>query len=208
MKTTNQAAEPSSRREQILNAAIAVFSRRGYRATLVDEIAQEAGVAKGTLYLYFGSKEEMYLEAFREHVEKLHKRTLARMQEAQSTWEKIKAFVVVRLEYGEENKDFLRIYLSEFVGTLTGRGEWSEQLRAMFKRESDVLRELFQRGIEAGEVRTVPVDQLVSMLRYTVGGIVTSRVTGINLADTHLDPDLVVELLRKGLGTPEPPAKL
>jgi len=195
--------ESSSKREQILNAAVVVFSTRGYRATLVDEIAQKAGVAKGTLYLYFKSKEEMYLEAFRENVERLHEQTLERIENARSTWDKIKAFVIVRLEFGETHKDFLRIYLSEFVGTLMGRGAWSEQLRAMLQRESDLLRDLFRKGIEAGEVRDVPVEQLVSMLHYTVGGIMTSRVTEIRLTEVQLDPDMIVELLRKGLGPPE-----
>ncbi len=200
MRATSRTAEPPSKREQILDAAVSVFSTRGYRATLVDEIAREAGVAKGTLYLYFDSKEQMYLEAFRENIEKLHHLTIARMEEASSTWDKIKAFVTVRMEFGETNKGFLRIYLSEFVGTLMRRGEYSEQLRGMLRRESDFLRNLFQKGIEAGEVRAVPVDHLVSILHYTVGGIMTSRVTEIRFTDAQLDPELVVDLLRKGFG--------
>jgi AcrR family transcriptional regulator len=200
MTTSNQTVEPSPRRGQILSAAVLVFSARGYRESLVDEIAQEAGVAKGTLYLYFKSKEEMYLEAFRENVEQLHELTVERMRKARSTWDKIKAFVAVRLEFGETHKDFLRIYLSEFVGTLMRRGEWSERLQVLLRRESDLLRDTFRRGIRAGEVRRVPVEQLVSMLQYMVGGIVTSRITEIRLTEAHLDPDMIVELLRKGIG--------
>jgi AcrR family transcriptional regulator len=202
-KSLKQAEDQSSKKEQILRAAVAVFSRRGYRATLVDEIAQEAGVAKGTLYLYFSSKEQMYLEAFQDNVQKLHQLTLDRMEEAHSTWEKIRAFVTVRLETAETHKDFFRIYLSEFVGTLMGRGEWSEQLKATLRRESDLLGDVFRKGIKAGEVRDVPVEQLVSMLRYTVGGIVTSRVAEIRFTEAQLDPDLIVELLRRGFGPPE-----
>lgn len=197
---TGAQIEQVSRRNQILNAAVTVFSTRGYRATLVDEIAQEAGVAKGTLYLYFKSKEEMYLEAFRENVERLHELTRQRIEEAQCTWDKIRAFVSVRLEFGETHKDFLRIYLSEFLGTLMGRGEWSERLKAMLQRETDLLRDVFAKGIKAGEVRDVPVDQLVSILHYTVGGIMTSRVTEIRLTEAQWDPDLIVDLLRQGLG--------
>jgi TetR/AcrR family fatty acid metabolism transcriptional regulator len=200
-KPIRQVAEdPVSKREQILRAAVAVFSRRGFRATLVDEIAQEAGVAKGTLYLYFTSKDEMYLEAFRENVEKLHRLTLDRIKQAPSTWEKIRAFICVRLETAETHKDFLRIYLSEFVGTLMRRGEWSKQLRATLQGETDLLREVFRKGIETGEVRDIPVEQLVSILYYTVGGIVTSRVTELRLTEARLDPETIVDLLRNGLG--------
>ena len=192
-----------SRREQILKAAVTVFSTRGYRSTLVDHIAQEAGVAKGTLYLYFGSKEKMYLEAFRENVEKLHQATVARMEEVSSTWDKIKAFVTVRLEFGEANKDFLRIYLAEFAGSFTGKGEWAQKQKAWLGRESDLLRKVFQKGIQSGEVRAVPPEHLVSMLHYMVGGIMASRVAEIRLTEADLDPDMIVDLLRKGLGSGE-----
>ncbi|MFB3904240.1 MAG: TetR/AcrR family transcriptional regulator [Acidobacteriota bacterium] len=199
--SSDMQAEPSSKREKILKAAVSVFSARGYRSTLVDEIAQEAGVAKGTLYLYFKSKEEIYLEAFRENVERLHEVTVRRIDEAHTTWDKIKAFIAARLEFGETNKHFLRIYLSEFVGSLTGREEWAKQLKTAFQRESDLLRAVFEKGIEAGEVREIPVEQLVSMLYYAVGGILMSRVTAIRLTEAQLDADMIVELLRKGLGT-------
>jgi len=203
MQNNKPISDLPSKREQILSAAVVVFSTKGYRTTLVDDIAREAGVAKGTLYLYFRSKEEMYLEAFRENGEKFHALTMARMNEASSTWDKIEAFVAVRLEFGETHKDFLRIYLSEFAGTLMRRGEWSEKLRAMLRRESDLLRDVFQQGIANGEVRAVPAEQLVSMLHYMVGGIMASRVTEIRLTEADLTPDLIVDLLRKGLGSPE-----
>jgi len=190
-----------SKREKILDAAVAVFSDRGYRATLVDEIAQEAGVAKGTIYLYFKSKEEMYLEAFRANVEKLREQTVQRMEEARSTWDKIKAFVSVPAEFGETNKNFLRIYLTEFtgVGSIGERAPWAEELKGILRRDSDLLREVFRKAIETGEVREVPVEQLVTMLQYTVGGMMISRVTDIRLSDDNLDPEMIVDLFRQWL---------
>jgi len=198
-----QTADHPTKREQILDAAVKVFSTRGYRATLVDEIAQEAGVAKGTLYLYFGSKEDMYLQAFRENVEKLHELTVERMQQAASTWDKIKAFVAVRLEFGEKHREFLRLYVSEFAGSFTQEGEWPKYLKGLLGREADLLRDLFRRGIEAREVRAVPLDQLVSLLHYMVAGFMASRVTNIRITDVDLNADLIVDVLRKGLGPPK-----
>ena len=197
------AAGPPSRREQILSAAVRVFSTRGYRETLVDEIAHEAGVAKGTLYLYFQSKEEMYLEAFRENIEQLHALSVARMDEASSTWDKIKALVAVRLELGETHKDFLRIYLAEFAGSFTGQGEWYERLRSLVRRDSDLLKGVFLKGIKNGEVRALPVEQLVATFQYVMGGLMASRVVKLRLSDIEPDPDLIIDLLRKGLGPPE-----
>jgi len=59
--------EPVARREEILDAARAVFLLRGLRAATVDEITSRAGVAKGTFYLYFVSKDAI-LQALRERI--------------------------------------------------------------------------------------------------------------------------------------------
>ena len=52
--------EPNGKAETILNAAEELFNRHGYRRTSMDDIAAEVGVAKGTLYLYFESKEALF----------------------------------------------------------------------------------------------------------------------------------------------------
>ncbi|MFG3352705.1 TetR/AcrR family transcriptional regulator [Streptomyces sp. NPDC048001] len=53
-----------ARREQILGAAVRVFARQGYAASRIEDIAREAGVAKGSVYLSFGSREELLRAAF------------------------------------------------------------------------------------------------------------------------------------------------
>ena len=58
---------PESKRERILRAAIDVFAQSGYFNAKVSEIAKAAGVADGTIYLYFDSKEDLLISVFREH---------------------------------------------------------------------------------------------------------------------------------------------
>src|ERR1700716_1331157 len=57
----------TSKRERILRAAIDVFARNGYFNAKVSEIAKAAGVADGTIYLYFDNKEDLLVTIFREH---------------------------------------------------------------------------------------------------------------------------------------------
>src|ERR1700758_3581425 len=59
--------QPESKRERILRAAIDVFAQSGYFNAKVSEIARAAGVADGTIYLYFDSKEDLLISVFREH---------------------------------------------------------------------------------------------------------------------------------------------
>ena len=61
---TPRIVDRGERRAQILGAATRVFARRGYHATRVADIAREAGVAQGTVYLYFGSREDILVSAF------------------------------------------------------------------------------------------------------------------------------------------------
>jgi len=58
---------PESKRERILRAAIDIFAQSGYFNAKVSEIAKAAGVADGTIYLYFDSKEDLLISVFREH---------------------------------------------------------------------------------------------------------------------------------------------
>ena len=57
-----------TRRDRILDAAMRHFADRGYRGTRVEDVAAEVGVAKGTVFLDFGSKEALFLEAFKRAV--------------------------------------------------------------------------------------------------------------------------------------------
>jgi AcrR family transcriptional regulator len=60
-----------SRRDRILESAMRHFAERGYRGTRVEDVATEVGVAKGTVFLDFGSKEGLFLEAFKRAVSQL-----------------------------------------------------------------------------------------------------------------------------------------
>src|SRR5690349_24346273 len=56
---------PDERPQQIIDAALAVFDERGLAGARLDDIAQRAGIAKGTIYLYFPNKEELFREVIR-----------------------------------------------------------------------------------------------------------------------------------------------
>jgi AcrR family transcriptional regulator len=60
--------KPTSRREQILNAALEVFARKGYAAATMPEIAQAAGVAIGTIYIYYPSKRDLFVTVIKNFI--------------------------------------------------------------------------------------------------------------------------------------------
>ena len=88
----------SDKRERILRAAIQVFAKNGFYATRVSEIAKAAGVADGTIYLYFKNKDDVLISIFEDRITRLLK-VLAREIEQAPTFE-AKLRVVVELQLG------------------------------------------------------------------------------------------------------------
>src|ERR1039458_7828750 len=104
------------RRTEIIDAARSVFARKGFARGIIDEIAEEARIAKGTVYLYFRSKKDIYKAVLDNDMDFLNKSTLERMSAANDLKEKIRAFVLARLENAETRKEFFRIMDSESEG--------------------------------------------------------------------------------------------
>src|ERR1044071_2642451 len=72
---TEPSAQAPAREAEILDAARQVFARKGYDETRIQDVADACGIAKGTVYLYFRSKEELYWATVRRGVEEVHERS-------------------------------------------------------------------------------------------------------------------------------------
>ena len=101
------------RRSEILDAARRVFARRGFADATVDEIAREAGIAKGTIYLYYKSKGDVYAAAAREGLLALHEQMVSNVRGAVTAFDKVRAFIETKTRYFERNVDFFRLYYAE-----------------------------------------------------------------------------------------------
>ena len=142
---------PEGKRERILDAAIKVFAAEGFYNAKVSQIAHEAGVADGTIYLYFKSKDDLLINLFEDRMEMVN----ANLREAidtESTAEaRLKRIVKLHLELVEQNRDmaevisvelrqsskFIREYsnpkFAEFLRTIAGavvEGQRTGELRA------------------------------------------------------------------------------
>jgi AcrR family transcriptional regulator len=85
---------PEERPRQILDAALAVFAERGLAAARLDDIAKRAGLSKGTIYLYFPNKEELFREVIRNSVIAFIERSEARLEELGDPLQALDAWMV------------------------------------------------------------------------------------------------------------------
>src|SRR5262245_9262774 len=100
------------REAEILQAARQVFARRGFADASMEEIAQVAGLAKGTLYLYYDSKRELYRAALRAGIVELCDVLEKAVAKAPTLSAQLEIYVSTKVAYFDQHRDFFRIYLS------------------------------------------------------------------------------------------------
>lgn len=183
--------------EEILEAARKIFARKGFDNATVDEIAEAAGVAKGTVYLYFQSKRDIYLEALRRGLAAVIEETSRDMDAAPTAADKIRAFIATRVRYAEENRDFVAIYLAEF-GNI--RGECShKEFRNLYRRQAKRIEETMREAAEQGQIRAARPDLAGLMVYEMTRGLVTQRLLGCSKGTAEEDIELLFNLIWRGL---------
>jgi AcrR family transcriptional regulator len=108
--------DPGARRQAILDAGLAQFAAQGFAATKLDDVAAKAGVAKGTIYLYFRDKQDLFEQIVREAVAPVIARIegMAQLPDVPTQMVVKALFDVFRTEVlGTHRKDVLRLVLTE-----------------------------------------------------------------------------------------------
>ena len=150
-----------NKREKIIAAAGRFFGEKGYHNTTTAEIAEAAGVAAGTIYIYFASKEELLVAVFEEflgvHMERLRE-GIAREQDPEA---KVRRLISLGLQLMEENPDSARIFLSQLRQS-------TKMIKMVAKRSSraykDIIEEVLEEGVRRGVCRQMNVRAVASML--------------------------------------------
>jgi len=148
-----------TRPAEILAAALEIFGERGYDATRLEDVGRRAGCTKGTVFLYYESKSELFKAAVREAMLPMLRETEKLVEEHRgSVRELLASLLRMRWEHMERNR------LSGLVKLLlTETGKYPELARfyndEFIDRNQTLLRQVIQKGIDSGEFRRVDVAQ-------------------------------------------------
>jgi AcrR family transcriptional regulator len=173
------------RHKEILQAARRIFASLGYAAASVEDIAKEAGMAKGTVYLYFKSKEEVFVAVLASQLESLTNQTIEGMSAAETFDERLTVFLNLRLAYLRNNEDFLRIYMAEFDGCGSRSTLISELVDRLYWRGIDSIRQCVEQAIARDELRPVHAEAAAVAIYDIAKGFVLRHLRG----RTHLPPE-------------------
>jgi TetR/AcrR family transcriptional regulator, fatty acid metabolism regulator protein len=139
--------ERAARRRQILNAAVEIFAEQGFFAARTREIAAAAGVAEGTIYLYFDGKDDLLLTAFRERVREFSASVAPLVDDPAPFAERLTRFFQMQLSGIEAEPALATVLLME---TRQSSKFYGEPVREVLRDYASAVDGLLERGIDEG----------------------------------------------------------
>lgn len=197
VRKTKQEVVAEFRSAEILDAARRLFARKGFAGASVDEIADAAGLAKGTIYSYFPSKRELYLAALQEGIASLVEETRRNVDAARTTADKLRAFIATRIRFAETNRDFVAIYHAEFAPIHPAC--LSKESKALFQQQVRVLESVIETAQSRGEIRPVAANTAAFLICEMTRALNGRRLLGWPRASADQDIEFLFDFIWKGL---------
>ena len=139
--------EQAAKRERILAAALKLFAHEPYQAVTMDRVAVAAGVAKGTLYLYFPSKDALYLGVLNDGLDTAYRSYMASADPKLPVVERMRRSIAVMVEFYDQRRDFLQFFAMEEPRLSEARNRIIEGSR---ERGFNFFASLIEEGIRIG----------------------------------------------------------
>jgi TetR/AcrR family transcriptional regulator len=202
------ARRKEARPGELLDAALDLFVAKGFAATRAEEVAAKAGVSKGTLFLYFKSKEELFEAVVRENIADRITQGMAELEAFEGTTAELLRFAMFEWWNRVGNtkaSGITKLVMSEASNFPTIAAFYQDNV---VKPGHKLIRGILQRGIDRGEFRTLDMDYAVySVIAPLIFLTMWKHSIGTCCLDMPLDPESFInsqaDIVVKGiLATP------
>jgi TetR/AcrR family transcriptional regulator, fatty acid metabolism regulator protein len=187
----------TDKRDRILRAAVEVFAQTGYHNSRVSEVAKAAGVADGTIYLYFQNKEDLLINIFREHTRRFLASLESELGPAESDEERLRRLIRFHLIALGSDRPLAVVFQVELRQSLKFMALFSQQEVADYL---NTIRTVIENGQASGAFGTTLHPQLVAK---SIFGILDEMVTSWILSEKDYRPeeqaDQIAEFVLRGL---------
>ena len=198
MRIATNRVEKNNKYHQILEAAVKVFARQGFHQSTVAQIAKEAGVADGTIYLYFKNKDDILVQFFSFRAKQVFERFREAVDGAQNSRDKLRNLVHRHLAEFQRDRDGAVVYQVE---THQNSRLAEAQIREMSQMYRDLISEIVEQGQQEGTIRK---DLYVGLVKRFIIGAVDEVINTWLHSDGEYDlvsmADPLVELFMRGIG--------
>jgi len=183
---------------RILEAAVKVFADQGFFQSTISQIAREAGVADGTIYLYFKNKEDILVQFFSFKTRQVFTRFREEVNGADNAVDKLRKLIRRHLEEFQNDRNMAMVYQVE---THQNSRLIEEQIREMSKMYLDIVSEIVEQGQEERVIRR---DLYLGLVKRFILGAVDEVINTWLHAGSNYDlatmADPLVDLFLKGIG--------
>lgn len=198
---SQETKDRNSKYHRILEAAVKIFARQGFRQSTVSQIAKEAGVADGTIYLYFKNKDDILVHFFGFKAKQVFDCFHEEVARGADSLEKLRNLVRVHLAEFQRDPDMAIVYHVE-THQISRLAE--DQIREMGKMYHDIISDIVEEGQQAGLIRR---DIYLGLVKRLILGAVGETIGAWLHAGRSYDltsmADPLVDLFIKGIGVPE-----
>jgi TetR/AcrR family fatty acid metabolism transcriptional regulator len=197
----NNKVKGNGKYHRILEAAVKVFAEQGFHQSTISQIAREAGVADGTIYLYFKNKDDILVQFFNYKTKLVFDRFREEVDKADNCFDKLRNLIRRHLEEFQNDRNMAVLYQAE---THQNSRLVEEQIKDMSKLYLDIVSEIVEQGQEEGGIRKDIYVGLVK--RFILGGVDEVINTWLHSGgkyDLVSMADPLVDLFIRGIGNAE-----
>ena len=195
----NKQRKPNDKYQRILEAAIKVFAEQGFFQSTIAQVAREAGVADGTIYLYFKNKDDILVQFFDYKTKQVFDGFREAVDRGDNAVEKLRNLVRRHLAEFQRDRNMAILYQSE---THQSFRMAEEQIKAMSNMYLDIVAEIVEQGQQEGSIRK---DLYLSLVKRFILGAVDEVINTWIHSGGHYDlvsmADPLVDLFIEGVGS-------
>ena len=188
--------EKGLNRNTIVEKAREIFAHYGFRKTTMNEIAEGVGKGKSSLYYYFSSKEEVYRAVIEKEAETMKKKLVDAVSEEKDPVEKLRIYVITRMEILHELVNFHQAINSEYLTNL----DFIQKMRKKYDNdEVALLKGILQLGAETDTFRIEDVELTALAVATALKGLEIPLLSAHNEISIEHRIDRIMQILFFGI---------
>lgn len=176
----------------IFEKAMQLFADKGYNDTSIEEITAVAGVAKGTFYYHFSSKEEVFNFLIDEGMKLLMNNIEIKTNKVKNSIAKLKAIILIQIKIVVKYENFIRLVLSE----MWGKDKRSLKCKQCILDYIDIIEKVVQDGIDKGEIKSKDAETIA----YNIFGLISACLIKKQKSAEDIDIINTYEQFCRGMG--------
>ena len=192
--------EIAQRKQDILNTAARLFSERDFHEVTVEDIATEVGLSKGTLYLYFKNKDELFFSIIQDRFERLYKR-IKEVVQCEGPFEPcVRKFIQTYIAFFDEHRAFFKIIQSEKTRlSMEDTFKMQDYFKKIMTMYFATVNSFIRKGQKEGAIRPLNPRAVTKMLIGTIHTFTFDRLIFGSDSDLEAEEALVMDMIWNGI---------